>query len=289
MYPAHVFSLFPPFPREETVFIAMSFDPRFDARWRKVIKPAVSRIIVNDKPLKPVRVDTRQISDSILTEILSGVSNSRLIFADITTIGYLDEKPVRNGNVMYEIGLAQAVRLPEEVVLFRSDEDPLLFDTSTIRVNFYSPDDAPEKATNLIADALLGALNELELRKHLTVQKAAEMLDIPSFYLLFESLNPNGIMHPQMRTMRDVLSKSARAAAIPRLLEMGALRTKYLNFTPEVMAQIGDSTDTDLLKYECTEFGNAVVSELVERIGILSPEVRNILEKRFISEQGNED
>lgn len=130
MYPAHVFSLFPPFPREDAVFIAMCFDSRFDARWRDVIAPAVQRIEVNNKRLKPVRVDTRKISDSILTEILSGVANSCLVWADITTIGHLNEKPIRNGNVMYEVGLAQAVRLPEEVILFRSDTDPLLFDTS---------------------------------------------------------------------------------------------------------------------------------------------------------------
>lgn len=288
MYPAHVFSLFPPFPREETVFIAMSFDPRFDARWRHVIAPAVRRIEVNNKRLEPVRVDTRSISDSILTEILSGIANSRLVLADITTIGHLDEKPIRNGNVMYEVGLAQAVRLPEEVVLFRSDEDPLLFDTSTIRVNSYSPDTAPDKAQNAVADLLLGALRELDLRKHLTVRKAVEMLDNPSFFLLIESMDPRGVSHPQMKSMRDVLGNTARATAISRLLEMGAFRAKFLHVTPELLAQFGDSPDYDLLKYECTEFGRAVVREAAERLRVLSPELREALEKKLASEREKE-
>ncbi len=284
MYPAHVFSLFPPFPREETVFIAMSFDPRFDARWRDVIAPAVRRVSVNDKHLEPVRVDTRRISDSILTEILSGVANSRLVLADITTIGHLDEKPIRNGNVMYEVGLAQAVRLPEEVILFRSDEDPLLFDTSTIRINSYSPDADPDKALDAVADTLIGALRELELRKHLTVQRAVEMLDHPSWFLLVES-GQQGVSHPQMKSMRDVLGNNARVTAISRLLEMGALRTKYLQSTPELLAQFGDSTDYDLLKYECTEFGEAIVREAATRLGLLSPKMQEYLEKKIASER----
>ena len=279
MYPTHVFSLFPPFPRDETVFIAMSFDPRFDARWHDVIAPAVRRVVFKDKHLEPVRVDARSISDSILTEIQSGIAKSRLIFADITTIGHLEEKPIRNGNVMYEIGLAQAVRLPEEIILFCSDEDPLLFDTSTIRVNSYSPDDAPEKARDAVADALAESLKELDLRKLLAVQKAVEMLDIPSLYLLFESLGPQDVLHPQMKTMGNLLANTARATAISRLLEMGALRTKYLHVTPELLDQIGE-LPSDPLKYECTEFGNAVVDEVSERLGFSSPELRDVLEKR---------
>jgi hypothetical protein len=78
MYPANYFGLFPPFPRQETVFVAMSFDARFGKRWSEVISPGISAVRVNGKNLEPVRVDTRHISDSILTEILSGVSTSRL-------------------------------------------------------------------------------------------------------------------------------------------------------------------------------------------------------------------
>ena len=284
MYPAHVFSLFPPFPREEKVFVAMSFDQRFDARWHDVIAPAVRRIGVNDTRLEPVRVDTRNISDSILTEILSGVANSRLVFADITTIGFLEGKPIRNGNVMYEIGLAQAVRLPEEVVLFRSDNDPLLFDVSAIRVNSYSPDTAPGKAQAAVADILLGALRELDLRRHLAVRKAVEILDYPSLMMLHESKGQQGVRHPQMNTMRDALGNAARASAISRLLEMGALRTQYLRVTAKLLDDVGDSPDIDLLKYECTEFGEAVSRETAARLGLFSPELQLTLEKQFAAE-----
>lgn len=263
----------------------MSFDPRFDARWREVIAPAIRNIGVNDKRLEPIRVDTRKISDSILTEILSGIANSRLVFADITTVGYLDGKPIRNGNVMYEVGLAQSVRLPEEVIVFRSDDDSLLFDTSTVRVNSYSPDAAADKARSAVTDTLIGSLRELDLRRHLAVRKAVEMLDYPSWWLLSESGARKGVPHPKMKTMRDVLGNAARASAIARLLEMGALRTTYIEVTPELLAQIGDSPDYDLLKYECTEFGEAVIREAAARLGMLSPELGAALEKQLAGEQ----
>jgi hypothetical protein len=128
MYPNTYLSLFPPFPRNDKVFVAMSFDEKFRARWDKVICPAVSRIERRGNRLEAFRVDARKISDSILTEILSGISTARLVLADVSTIKKVENKPIRNGNVMYEVGIAHAARLPEEVLLFRSDNDPLLFD-----------------------------------------------------------------------------------------------------------------------------------------------------------------
>ena len=41
-------------------------------------------------------------------------------------------RPYRNGNVMYEVGLALACRHSSEVLLVRDDHDAFLFDVSTI-------------------------------------------------------------------------------------------------------------------------------------------------------------
>ena len=155
---------------------------------------------------------------------------------------------------------------------------------STIRINSYSPDADPDKAIDAVVDSLMGALKELDLRKHLTVQKAVEMLDYPSYFLLVES-GQQDVSHPQMKSMRDVLSNSTRVTTISWLLEMGALRTKYLQSTPELLAQIGDSTDYDLLKYERTEFGEAIVQEAATRLGVFSPKMQEYFEKRIASER----
>lgn len=187
MYPANFFGLFPPFPREETVFVAMSFDPRFDQRWSEVIAPAISDVQRNGKSLKPIRVDTRRISDSILTEILSGITTSRLILADITKMGDIDGRPIRNGNVMYEVGIAHAVRLPEEVLLLRSVSNSLLFDLANVRVNHYAPDEEPNEAKSLMSNSIVETMRELDLSRHLAVGKAAESLDLPSWWLLAQT------------------------------------------------------------------------------------------------------
>ena len=72
MFPRNYFGLFPPFPRENKVFVAMSFDDQFQSRWENVISPAIRNVSVNNTPLEPHRIDTRRIGDSILTEILGG-------------------------------------------------------------------------------------------------------------------------------------------------------------------------------------------------------------------------
>jgi len=68
---------------------------------------------------------------------------------------------------MYEVGLAHALRLPEEVILFRSDSDPLLFDVANVRVNWYDPDGNPEEARRKVADIIIEALKEVDLKKNL--------------------------------------------------------------------------------------------------------------------------
>src|SRR5262245_4473198 len=110
MYPHTYFDLYPPFPHEPRVFVAMSFEDRFAPHYRDVLEPAIRSVRMDGKPLEPHRVDSRQIGDSILTEILQGIAHDVLFLADITTVGHLGGQPVRNANVMYELGVAHAVR-----------------------------------------------------------------------------------------------------------------------------------------------------------------------------------
>src|SRR5262249_39730560 len=158
--------------------VAMSFSQAFKERWTEVIAPAIETVSHNGSPLKPVRVDARTVSDSILTEILTGIGRAQVVFGEITTLGMLEDNPVRNANGMYEVALAHAVRLPEEVVLFRSDRDNLLFDTANVRVNPYDPDHDPAAARLAVANAITSSLNEVELRRHLAVSQAAKTLDV---------------------------------------------------------------------------------------------------------------
>jgi hypothetical protein len=116
------------------IFVAMSFAPEYHVRYEQVIARAISPIRLNGTPLAPYRVDISKSGDSILTDIMEGVAHSRMILVDISSVGR-DSKtgePYRNGNVMYEVGLALACRHPSEILLVRDDRDKFLFDGSTV-------------------------------------------------------------------------------------------------------------------------------------------------------------
>lgn len=247
--------------------MAMSFDPRFDARWHNVLIPAVRRSKFSGVCLEAHRVDLRKASDSVLTEILEGISRCRFFLADITVMGELDGLPVRNANVLYEVGIAHATRLPEEVALLRSDKEDLLFDVMNVRVLEYDPDGDPKAAENLVADAIEQSLKELDLRKSLTVRRVAETLDVYSWFLLIEAASTGVVHHKPVKTMREAFNDATRRRAIDRLLETGSLRAEIINATPELL----DKPIEESVAYHVTELGHAVAVYGRAKLGLGEP------------------
>lgn len=142
---------------EPQVFVAMSFDERFNGRFTNVIQPAIEEMPIGGKSLKAIRVDITKSGESILTEISNGIAHSFLVLADVSSIdvGRFGGKPIRNSNVSYEVGVALACRSPEEVLLIRDDSDPLIFDTSSIphlTIDFDNATDAIEKIRAALQD-----------------------------------------------------------------------------------------------------------------------------------------
>ncbi len=266
MYPANFYGLFPAFPRSATVFVAMSFDERFTFRWAEVIEPAIRLITdAHGQALDPIRVDARVVSDSILTEILSGIGKARVVFADITSTGFLNERPIRNGNVMYEVGLAHAVRLPEEVLLFRSDSDSLLFDTANVRVNRYSPDEDPDGARQQVAESIVSTLREVDLRRSIAVRHVTDSLDAQSLMVLFKCKAVGHVEPPPLDNLAQLIRYAGTGSAIQRLLTLGLLKVRYKVSRIEKLRQLKDSPDGALLAYETTQFGDAVLREVEGR------------------------
>ncbi|MGV7227699.1 MAG: hypothetical protein ACQ9IQ_03470 [Nitrospirales bacterium] len=287
MYPSTFFGLFPPFPYEERAFVAMSFDKTFNDRWNNVIVPAVQSVSVNGIALVPHRVDLRSVSDSILTEILDEIRKCRVFIGDITSIGAINDRPIPNPNVMYEVGLAQAVRLPEEVLLFRSDKGERPFDIASIRVHQYDPDSNPTAAKNLIAKSIINSLNELNLQQHLAVKRAAESLDYPSWTVLFEVMGTGSLKHPLTQTMRQVLGAISKANAISKLLEAGAISAELTKVTPRLFNSEGQKSAERLVTYKVTTLGTAIAKFAGNEI--FSPEVLPLLEEQYQKGLGNEN
>lgn len=132
------------------VFVAMSFAPKFRERYTRVITPAIQ-----EQGLRAFRVDISQSGDSILTDIVDGIAHSQMVLADVSTIGHdgETEQAYRNGNVMYEVGIALACRQPADVLLIRDDDDRFLFDVSTIphlKIDFTNIDGARRQLSQVI-------------------------------------------------------------------------------------------------------------------------------------------
>jgi hypothetical protein len=286
LYPFTFFGLFPPFPYEERAFVAMSFDSMFNNRWNNVIVPAIKTVGINDVTLEPHRVDLRTVSDSILTEILDEIRKCRVFIGDITSIGSIKGRPIPNPNVMYEVGLAQAVRLPEEVILFRSDEGERPFDISNIRVHQYDPDNNPGQARNIVSSTIVDSLNELNLQKHLAVKRTAENLDYPSWMVLFELMGTGSLNHPATQTMGQVLGGISRANAISKLLETGAIKADLQKVTPELFTSTGKNPAEQLITYKITTLGEALTKFAGNEI--FTPEVIPLLEEQYLKDLDKE-
>ncbi len=63
----------------DEIFVAMSFDKKFDDRWARIFTLAIEGDVLLDRPLKAVRVDIRRSGDSILTEITNGIAHAQLV------------------------------------------------------------------------------------------------------------------------------------------------------------------------------------------------------------------
>lgn len=174
MFPRRYLDEFRTFYRSDRVFVAMPMSPAFEQRWRRLFRPAIVRV-----GLEPWRADMRKSGDSIQTEILKEIGQAKLILVDIST----DSRNCRNANVMYELGLAHAARLPEEVIIVRTDTRPLPFDFTQIRVHQLDPAN-PSRARAVVESLLRDALSEIDLTRDLLVARTMRSLDEDARYVI---------------------------------------------------------------------------------------------------------
>lgn len=169
------------------IFVVMSFGEQYESRFSNIIAPAINSINFDGLRFTPYRVDLSMSGDSILTDIIDGIAHSQLILADVSSVGKDAETGMayRNGNVMYEVGLALACRQSSEVLLVRDDRDDFLFDVSTIphmNVDFTKSKSA---ITNL-RRALIERLKEQKYINDARVQLAIAGLSHIEFKMLKE-------------------------------------------------------------------------------------------------------
>lgn len=133
----------------DSCFVMQPFAPPHGDYFEKIFKPAIDKT-----GLKPVRADADIFATGkIIDQIWRGINSAKVLVAELTT---------RNANVLYELGLAHALKKP--VVLVSSNQPDVPFDLKHIRVIYYDVSD-PFWGTKLIekvAENILSALNNPE-------------------------------------------------------------------------------------------------------------------------------
>ena len=174
MYPKVYIDLFRPFERAVEVFVAMPFSTKFETRWKDIFEPAI--VACN---LKPYRTKEVLVSDSIPINILEGINRAKLLLFDIS-----NEKDRPNSNVMYELGIAHAIRLPEEVIILRDDlSESSPFDIRHLRWNTFSTQNA-KKSQNTVKQLIKNAEKQIDLTRDIMVRNVCSSLDIDMYSFL---------------------------------------------------------------------------------------------------------
>ena len=203
------------------VFVAMTFAPEYQKRYDDVIAPAVKSVLLNNSPLIPYRVDISQSGDSILTDIDDGIAHSQLVLADISTVGKdsVTGVPYRNGNVMYEVGLALACRQPSEVLLVRDDHDSFLFDVST--VPHMTIDFTDAAARRRLTDELRKRLREQKFVNDARVQMARASLSGEEVFLLTKmDYSPSTVWGQKVKGLSNWFSQATSRLVDKQLIRV---------------------------------------------------------------------
>lgn len=130
-----------------TCFVVQPFAEPYGGYFSLIYEPAIE-----GAGLQAMRADAEIFgTGKIMDQIFAGIREADVLVAELTT---------RNPNVLYELGLAHALRKP--VVLVSSNEDDVPFDLSHIRVIYYDNNDPfwGEKLKGKITDHLKLALED---------------------------------------------------------------------------------------------------------------------------------
>ena len=238
----------------DEVFVAMSFETEFTNVWKCAIEPA---ILEASSSLKPNRIDATTLSGDTVLRILDGICHSRLVFVDISIQKQGRWAGQRNGNVMYELGLAHAWRQASEVIMVRSDSEPISFDVQSMFVHTYNPADL-SGARIKFCELIKSSLSEVAFTKSLKIRQAIQGLDHLALqfislhsrmeYFWIADFPPKQSQDLPVLTLKQDLYNMT---AIHRLLECGILAT-------DVKIDSGEHRAA----FHWTAFGKAVLQAL---------------------------
>lgn len=221
MYPRDFFDTYWRPELLDEVFVAMPFHDEFTPVWDKAIQPAIDEDAA--EPIRARRVDATILSGSVITDILNGIAHSRLVLADISVAREGKWRDQRNGNVMYEVGLAHAVRQDTEILLIRSDDDPISFDVAHINIHKYDRENL-DGTRHQIHQLVSDLLKQIEQQKSLKVTRVVDQFDADAMEYLSEFAVKGPFTGPNPKTMGEELLSISKRLALSQLQRLGVIR-----------------------------------------------------------------
>lgn len=191
MYPKFFFERFWEGDQRNELFVCMPFHDSFDNKFKKIMVPSAKKAGFE----KAGRVKEDWEANVITDRIFDGIANSKMLLFDLTD----DPKsPCQfskqvNGNVLYELGIANAFREPEDMVLIRaaSDVKPP-FDISGLNINMYDG----ELNIDWLFSKLRKALEGQKWSNSKRVDAAAKSIDNIALHIMNTvGCRPQGMNH----------------------------------------------------------------------------------------------
>ncbi|MEW6358769.1 MAG: hypothetical protein AB1696_20710 [Planctomycetota bacterium] len=246
MFPRDFFDTYWRTEIRDEIFVAMPFHDEFTPVWTEAIQPAIDHDLGGTLHAK--RVDATVLCGSVITDILDGIAHARIVLADVSVARDGHWAGQRNGNVMYEVGIAHAVRQTTEILLIRSDDEPINFDVAHIKVHKYYRADLRQTREQICA-LVKELLRQIEQEKSLKVTRAIDLLDARAMRYLSEFAVKGPFCGPDPKNMGEELVSISNYAALVRLQQLGILRWIRMP-SPSGFA------------FHLTPFGNAVAKRL---------------------------
>lgn len=211
MYPKHFFERFWEGEQKNQLFVGMAFDDSVDSRFSTIDKAAKSL-----KFDKAFRVGLETEANSINDRIFDSIANSKMLLFDLSDDTRTKEI---NHSVIYESGIASAIREPFDIVLIRKKSDnksKLPFVIQGLHINFFEG----KLAEDFIKRIVESALKNQEWHKSKRVRVAAESIDENGLSLMYSiGCRPKGFNH-----FHSTGWKAEKKMSLLRLIDLGIVR-----------------------------------------------------------------
>ncbi|GEM_PF-3225744 len=221
------------------LFVCMPFHHEFDERFSSIVDPSARGAGFD----KATRVDQSTEGNVVTDKIWNGIANSKMVLVDLTddpkSNGHV------NGNVLLELGAAQAMREPSSVVIIR-DQNPREADFDVRGLTINQPPGG-NLTKEWLVDLLAGSVKNHDWAQSKRVKAAAESLDEIGLMLMWEI----GRRPTDWRHFNTVGLPAEVKMAVLRLMDLGILR----------LGTGGPQFPTEHA-YHWTPFGNQVMRYL---------------------------